>query len=224
VIQYHPDDNLLIEFANGSLDIGLGILINAHLEQCPHCQTKVKSFERIGGNLLAANTQAPVSDDCFAYLMQKIERQGRSPVSQPARTLAPSEPQDAPDYPKIISKLLLKNPKARWQRISRSLRAHRLVTGQNKYEVALHNICSGGQVSEHDHSGMEYTLVVRGSFSDADGIYRKGDFVVKHPGQVHRPTASQNEDCLCLSAVEAPVRLTGFLGKLINPFLSIRPA
>ncbi|RYZ78888.1 MAG: transcriptional regulator, partial [Moraxellaceae bacterium] len=99
-----------------------------------------------------------------------------------------------------------------------------LVTGQNQYEVAFQRITSGGKVIEHDHRGLEVTLVLHGSFSDEGGVYNEGDFLVRNPGDVHRPTATQNQDCLCLSVTEAPVSVTGFFGKFINPFLTIKPA
>ena len=33
-----------------------------------------------------------------------------------------------------------------------------------------------GKVPAHDHKGLEVTVVLQGSFSDGDGIYREGDF------------------------------------------------
>jgi putative transcriptional regulator len=41
---------------------------------------------------------------------------------------------------------------------------------------------------------------------------------------VHRPRATENQDCLCLTVVAAPPRVTGLFGVLINPFLRIEPA
>jgi putative transcriptional regulator len=126
--------------------------------------------------------------------------------------------------PKVIAKLLPRDGKLKWQRISSSLKTARLQTGQSQYEVAFQRISSGGKVVEHDHRGLEVTMVLCGSFSDEDGVYNQGDFLVRNPGEVHRPTATQNQDCLCISVVEAPVKVTGFFGKLVNPFLSFRPA
>ena len=46
----------------------------------------------------------------------------------------------------------------------------RLFTGQNKYEVALHQICAGGKTPKHDHNGTEYTVVLQGRFSDERSV------------------------------------------------------
>ena len=40
----------------------------------------------------------------------------------------------------------------------------------------------------------------------------------------HRPVADEDEDCLCLIVTDAPLRLTGWLGRLLNPFIRIYPA
>ena len=95
--------------------------------------------------------------------------------------------------------------------------------GERRYELALHKIDAGGKVPDHDHRGQEITVVLKGSFSDEDGVYQPGDFLVREPGESHRPMAAQNDDCICLSVLEAPIKLKG-LKSLLNPFLSFSPS
>jgi putative transcriptional regulator len=99
----------------------------------------------------------------------------------------------------------------------------RLQTGQKEFEVALHRIKAGGSVAKHDHGGTEITLVLDGSFSDENGIYHEGDFLVREAGETHRPLASRDAPCICLSVVAAPVRMTGTFTRLLNPFLAFKP-
>ena len=73
------------------------------------------------------------------------------------------------------------------------------------------------------HAGSEITVVLHGSFSDQDGRYAQGDFLVRGPGDEHRPVAAADSDCLCLAVLDAPIRLGGLLGRLANPFLRIHP-
>lgn len=228
MIKYHPDDNLLTEYASGSLDVAPGLIVCAHLQVCPHCRQRVEQLNKLGATILTSSVAEAVQPDCFTYLMERIRNQ---PAAAPAQSKADLElhPNYACDpllkpIPKVIAKLLPRDGKLQWQRISRGLKFARLVTGQNKYEVAFQRITSGNKVVQHDHRGMEITMVLCGSFSDEDGVYSEGDFLVRSPGEVHRPTATQNQDCLCISVVEAPVKVTGFFGKLINPFLSFKPA
>lgn len=88
---------------------------------------------------------------------------------------------------------------------------------------ARHHIRAGGKVLAHGHAGSEITVVLHGSFSDQDGRYAQGDFLVRGPGDEHRPVAAADSDCLCLAVLDAPIRLGGLLGRLANPFLRIHP-
>jgi putative transcriptional regulator len=100
----------------------------------------------------------------------------------------------------------------------------KLYTGQDKFEVALHKICAGGVTPKHDHRGLEYTVVLKGSFSDEKSVYAEGDFITREPGDVHQPMGAKNGECICLSAQEAPIRLTSILGLFLNPWLRVKPS
>ena len=242
MIRHHPDSNILLEYTAGSLPWAMSLAVSAHLQLCPQCRQQHQQLDSVGGTLLDDCAPEAVESDVLTRLMGRIE-QSEQPAEtervetearQPARQARPSvnasnsvnsnrDPALA-DLPRVVQKLISKNQPLRWRRVSPALTMSRLNSGQNRYEVAFHRICKGGKVAEHDHRGREITLVLHGSFSDADGIYTPGDFLLREPGEVHRPTATQDQECLCLSVVEAPVSVTGFLGWLVNPFLSFRPA
>lgn len=230
MINYHPDDNVLTEYASGSLAMALGLIVCAHLQACPHCRKRVEHLNKLGATILTQSVAEAVQPETFEQLMTRIRTQ-HTDVAASDKTIKPQELHSAymndpllKRVPKIIAKLLPRDGKLKWERVSKGLKSARLVTGQKQYEVAFQRITSGNKVVEHDHRGLEVTLVLCGSFSDEDGVYSEGDFLVRTPGEVHRPTATQNQDCLCISVVEAPVKVTGLFGKLINPFLSFKPA
>lgn len=227
MINFHPDDNLLVEFSAGTLDTGLAIAVKAHISMCPKCQENVRNLNHIGASLFhTAEQKSEVDNDStrFASLMQNIRKaeQNNALHPKPAATENNGRPTDHA-LPKIVQRLLPEH-NLKWKRVSPSLKQANLESGQSQYEVCLHKIRKGGKVAEHDHRGREATVVLRGSFSDENGNYKQGDFLLKEPGQQHRPTAAQDQDCLCLSVCEAPVKLTGMLGKVLNPFLPFRPA
>jgi putative transcriptional regulator len=70
---------------------------------------------------------------------------------------------------------------------------------------------------------LEYTVVLKGSFSDERAVYREGDFLLRQPGDVHQPMGAQNGECICLSALAAPINLSNPLGFLMKPWLRINP-
>jgi len=227
MIHHHPDDNLLTEYASGSLAWALSISVSAHLQLCPQCRQRVSALNTLGGALLTSVASEAVAPDSFSRLMSRIHTESSSEKKVMNKAREDDELPAAYKYdpmlnrlPKVVAKLLPVNGKLKWQRVSPSLKTARLVAGQEEYEVAFQRIRSGGTVVEHDHRGLEVTLVLHGSFSDENGIYHEGDFLVRNAGEVHRPTATLNQDCLCLSVVAAPVAVTGFLGKVINPFFT----
>jgi putative transcriptional regulator len=118
---------------------------------------------------------------------------------------------------------LLPSGKLDWRRLSPSLKVAPISVGEEQYELALHRIDAGGKAPAHDHLGKEITVVLTGSFSDEDGVYQPGDFLVREQGDTHRPFAARNQECICLSVLEAPINLTG-IKRVLNPFLSFTPS
>lgn len=226
MIQHHPDDNLLAEYSAGSIPWALSLGVATHLHFCSECKARVANMNQIGAAMMSQCRPHAVEVDAFSQLMAKIRQAGPGEGGAEREPQAPVRHKDhmLNNLPKVVAKLMPKDKPLRWRYMSPHLKMARLKTGQDKYEVGFHRISVGGKVAEHGHRGLEVTIVLKGSFSDGDGVYSPGDFLVRQSGEVHRPTAAQNEDCLCLSIVEAPVQLTGLLGRLINPFLSIRPA
>jgi putative transcriptional regulator len=230
--QHHPDKNLLIEFAAGTLERAPAIAVKTHLHYCRQCTMEIRQLEEVGAALFLNNDDneqsTQVSSDAhFSQLMSTIDEMettnsdanNASPVSQTTKTKydLPSKYTALPD---LVKTMMTSNP-LKWQRSTTNLRSASLVADQDQYAVSLQKIRAGGQVPEHEHLGDEITVVLKGSFSDEDNIYQEGDFLAKSVGDKHRPMASSNEDCLCLSVEQAPVRLTGMFTRLFNPFITI---
>ena len=209
--QHHPDINTLTEFATGTLDPAQAIAVKAHLHFCPHCRQQVQQLEQLGGILLEQSEPAALEHLNFDSLMNTIDQ-------LPPERL-PAQSNEA--LPGVVVSLLKRKPLV-WRKFTGGLKEATLNAGPSKHEIALHKIKASGRVPKHDHDGMEITVVLQGSFSDEDGLYQAGDFLIKQPGQVHQPVSACNEDCLCLSVLQGPVRLTGLMGKFINPFIRLQ--
>ncbi len=65
------------------------------------------------------------------------------------------------------------------------------------------------------------TLVLRGAYTDGAAHFARGDLQVTDQTVDHRPQADAGEECLCFVALEAPIRLTGAIGRLFDPFLRL---
>ena len=218
---YHPDQFLLNDYVAGSLPGAVALPIAVHLEYCAQCREEGAQLSRLGAELFSELDPVPVGDDAFARLLERLDGKGAVPMTP----LAPQRPARTRDgLPRALRSLVPTGVEdLDWKRISASLRASRLGFGDPQREVALHHIRAGGKVLAHGHAGSEITVVLQGSFSDQDGRYAQGDFLVRGPGDEHRPVAAADSDCLCLAVLDAPIRLGGLLGRLANPFLRIHP-
>lgn len=221
LVSKHPNGELLMDYASGALTPALCLSVSAHLHFCETCRDRNSELTAIGGDLLAATTPVDLSFDALESVLAKLD-QGDDKVVVHRPEATQKLPEDEAKLPGFILDLLPETG-AKWKMLSPALRISRIPIGEQRYELALHKIKAGGKVPAHDHKGLEVTVVLQGSFSDGDGIYHEGDFLVREPGEQHRPTASQNDSCICLSVSEAPIRLTGAVKRLMNPLFSVSP-
>ena len=220
MINRHPESDLLVEYVSGSLSVAPCISVTTHLQYCKQCSDSVESLGEIGGELLTTAEAVPVSDGLFDRIIENLD------------SLAEKDPSDgllrqcsdaiSTQLPEFVQRLL-PDEELDWRRLSPSLKVAPISVGEEVYELALHRIDAGGKAPEHNHLGKEITVVLTGSFSDEDGVYQAGDFLVRQPGDTHRPFAARNQECICLSVLEAPIRLTG-IKRILNPFLSFTPS
>ncbi len=82
-------------------------------------------------------------------------------------------------------------------------------------------IPAGKPVPEHSHGGRELTLVLCGSFSDAQGRFSRGDIEEADEDLEHQPIAGLEEDCICLAVTDAPLKFKNWLVRLVQPVLGI---
>lgn len=216
---FHPDQFLLSEYSAGNLAAAVALPLAVHLEWCAACRRELAELEALGSQLFACLDPVPVAGDGLARALARIDEQTDFARSPHARR------QDVESsLPRVLARFVPQGLAAlQWNRAGTALRTAQLCFGDDVREVSLHHIPAGRKVPEHDHLGNEYTVVLRGGFADHAGSYVPGDFIARAPGDVHRPVAASDSDCLCLAVLDAPVRLTGLLGRVINPFLRLHP-
>jgi len=222
-ITHHPDQTMLAEYVAGSLNFSTAVSVSAHLNYCEACRETVKTLESIGGTLLEQLEvdNMKLDDDCFDSIMKRIDQEDRSrPKAFLQQPINDQHGNNNSELPNVVQRLIPNQQQSiQWKRLGLSLHTSALDKLDEQHDIALHRIQAGSSVFEHDHHGEEITLVLKGSFSDEDGMYQQGDFIVKQPGDTHRPMAAKNEDCVCLVVQEAPVKFTGFFSRCLNPLI-----
>lgn len=220
---HHPDSQWLIEYAAGTLSESQALCVTTHLSYCEYCSNEIGRLNDIGATVFENQpASAPVDPALFGNIMSRINDTPVQTVDQQmlrrAHAVAKSRIENIPS---AIDKLIPGGMNAlSWKKMGKHIRIANLERLDEQRDVSLHKLLPGGTVAEHDHKGQEITVVLSGSFSDQDGVYRAGDFIVRQPGETHRPMVTDDEECICLSVCDAPVKFTGMLTRLLNPLVA----
>jgi putative transcriptional regulator len=210
VISHHPSDLTLARLAGGTLGAGPGLVVATHLSGCPQCRERLRSFEAVGGAMLDEAAPVRLSPDAFARALERLDDTGPRAEPQP-RVLHPDLPPPLNAYE--IGPWRLVGPGFRWRRLT--------LPESPDANVIMLRVAAGRPVPHHGHSGTEYTQVLTGSFSDALGQYRAGDCIEMDEEVSHQPVVDRDGECICLAAVEGRLRLSGWIGRLIQPLIGI---
>jgi putative transcriptional regulator len=218
---HHPDDMTLMNYAAGSLSLPQALAVSVHLCFCHECRELVKNFNHLGGALLETIKPASTDEDAFEALMATLEP--HTPARAPEQKRGAEENTRAAQH--YTNPLLRYLPGSLddlpWQRQTKEISKFDLTSLINVkgFQVALQKISAGAKVPAHTHKGFEYTVILSGSFSDELGVYSQGDFIARDASHHHSPTAMQNEDCICLTVLNAPLKFTGWY-RILNPFMA----
>ena len=220
---HHPGDALLMDYASGGLGEGPALVVASHMTLCPGCRCAVSELEALGGALLDDIEPDALSPDCLDRLMARLDEEGDAPPPPVRRTAAAG----AAAAPGRGEPLLPEPLRSYVGGCVESLRWRPLLPGIRAAEVPLTvgsaqliRIAGGVAVPQHSHDGMELAMVLQGGFSDRYGHYLRGDVAVGDDTVDHRPVADR-EGCLCLSVTMGALRLTGPVGRFLNPFLRL---
>jgi putative transcriptional regulator len=214
MVTHHPDIRLLSEFAAGSLPLAQSACISVHLHFCDHCRRQLKSLQQVGAEIFEAMEPIEVDDSLLDSLFEQLDDE--PPLSYHSRA-------NRNEGPVLVQRLMSGDYEdLTWQRINSALQIARLRTGDPEHEFALYHIKAGGSIPRHAHRGTELTLVLEGSFSDEEGVYQQGDFLIRDAGDEHTPTASKTADCICIGVLDAPIKFKPWNYRLLNPLLQLQ--
>ena len=170
----------------------------------------MRAVEIIGGSTLEAIEPVPVKAGAFEAVMAKLDPFG------PARARSDSRTDET--LPEILKHYRI-GPR---RRIAPGVSMRPIeLPGQSKSRAFLLMSNPGTRMLEHTHTGTELTCVLRGSFSHEGGRFGPGDFDFGDETLDHQPIVGDGEPCLCLVAMTGELRMNGFFGRLISPFVRL---
>ena len=213
-------EHLFARYVSGNISVPASVLVDAHLQINPRNRQFVRSLEHVAGLALeeAAPSGLKNADSMFDAILAS-----NAPRTEPVPVYAIGGDNGYVDHSRsglptpIASYLRLGIDDVPWRKIIPGLWEYEFEDdGQH---VSLIRVRAGQKLPAHTHEGQELTLVLQGSFHDKIGNFRAGDIAIADDTVDHQPIAGEEEDCICFSVVDNPVRLTGPIGRLISPFL-----
>lgn len=202
-------DMLLAAFSAGTLTPAMHALIASHLAMSQRNCGFVAVLDESQGEQLCSSQAAPVDnrDARLAAIFQAVYADG-----------IPARPQGF--FPAPLRRFIGRDLAAiKWRTRLPGLREYRIAS-EAQGEASLYWIKAGRKMPLHTHGGSEVTLVLHGSFHDASGRYQRGDVAVADADVDHQPVA--DGDCLCFAVTDAPLRLTGPVGRIVERLLGHR--
>lgn len=215
MIRHPVPPELLLDYASGTLAEGPALLVATHLAYSEAACADVAALEAAAGEMLEAMPAEALDDDALARTLARIDA--------PPTPAPPTRSKDAAArvvgtaIPTALRRYLPDD--ARWRPALGGIEEIELPLSDKSYRATLMRIGAGRGLPVHRHAGSEYTLVLAGGFADGRERFDRGDICVADPSVEHKPVADADAACICLAITEAPIVLTGFFGRLLNPFL-----
>ncbi|MBX2825957.1 MAG: ChrR family anti-sigma-E factor [Gammaproteobacteria bacterium] len=211
-ISHHLTDETLQDYAAGSFDRSMEVVIACHLTLCPSCRERANLVDAVGGVVLDA-TEATAPKATAADILKRSDKKPDAPALTPA----------VPGVPRPLGRLLSGSlDDIEWKRLAPGIKQYNLSDRHRKFGAfKLLHLSPGVVLSQHSHQDRELSLVLRGSYQDEIGRFKAGDIADLGDDVIHQPVVDTDEPCIALIATQSPVRYSGMLGRLMQPFIGI---
>ena len=213
-VKHHPSDETLAAFAGGQLDAGSSVVVGSHMASCPRCRRWLRTLENVGGVLLSDLPPTPMAPEALKKTIGRLS--GPLELDQPVRIAKATE--DLPWLPQALRPYDL----GPWRWIGPGVYQRKVsVPTKGDERVFLLKAAPGTKLPKHTHTGIERTQVLAGAFIHDGGRFGAGDFDDAEGDIEHRPRVDAGEECICLVAMTGGIKMTGPIGRLIQPFLRL---
>lgn len=209
-------DWLVSQYALGQLPRAAAVLAESYLEMNPDMRSTAERIEQVGGWSLETSDPVQLTSGITASSLLDQLGAGEvidapAPKKQDQLNGLPASLLDAIGQP-------LSSVPWKWRGIGAY--EYRLTHLEDEGIIArLLRIEPGRAVPQHTHEGLEATLVVKGAYSDAAGHFGPGDLELADDAVDHKPVAERGETCICFAVTEAPMLLTGRVGRLFQSLI-----
>lgn len=211
-INHHASDALLLAYAAGRLTPAPALVVASHVAMSGEDASRLSIFEQLGGALLDEQPMADMTPDLFEQMLARLDEPA------PAGGTEAALDHVALDLGVDLPAPLASREIGKWRTISPGIRfADVAMPDDPEFKVVLLRVAASRSLPQHGHSGNEYTLVLKGYFSDDSGLYGPGDLQEEDSESNHRPTVTADGECICLTAIQGRLLPDSAITKMILP-------
>jgi putative transcriptional regulator len=209
-IAHHPSEELLLAYASGAADEATSLIVAAHLAYCAACRLQSRTLDALGGSLLQELSPVPMTRGALDAVLRRLD--GVKPVERAAR------PVSKDGTPAVLRSYIGGDlADVRWRQVGRHL-AYLPIFRRGAVNARLLRGTPGAETGAHRHAGLEYTLVLKGGFSDETGRYAPGDLQVMEGDMRHNPIADPGADCINLAVTTGALKFERLVQKIVAPW------
>ncbi|WP_296426125.1 ChrR family anti-sigma-E factor [Yoonia sp.] len=211
-IRHHITDDLLMGYAAGILPRAFDLVVATHVSLSDEARARLSSYEAIGGAVLDDAGEADLDSNSLEKTLARIQgmpmrepshNRGRGIFPGPLYSMAGGDPDDI-----------------KWRSLGMGTKQCILHSDKDASARLLY-IPAGQAMPQHSHRGTEMTLVLQGAYRDESDRFARGDIEIADQDMKHTPVAEAGQDCICLIATDAPLKFSGLLPRIAQPFLGI---
>jgi putative transcriptional regulator len=217
--RHHLDPATVVSHAAGALSPEMSAIVATHLESCALCRSTVAQADSIGGVLIRQQQPPPSTRHAQlrASILERLD-EVRPHAMADARA---AEPRDPDRLPAALRPYFGPSYSAlKWRWMGPGMHFIR-TTGPSGGTMLMLRIGPGKRMPVHGHHGAELTQILRGAYDDELGHFAAGDVADLDAETEHQPVTSAGAPCICVSALDAPLRFPGWLARTLQPAFGI---
>ncbi len=219
--RHHLDPATVVSHAFGALSPELAVIASLHLDGCAECRRALARAEGIGGALIEqqypVHTSPVRRDRLRAQMLEQLDM----PIAVAPTTPPVTPPADPDRLPAALHPYFGSSYRALKWRWMGPGRHYIRVTGPSGGTLLMLRIGPGKRMPVHGHQGSELTQILRGAYHDALGHFAAGDAADLDADTEHQPVTAPGEPCICVAALDAPIRLQGWLARKLQSVIGI---
>lgn len=214
--QHHLDATTLVSYAAGALSPELSAITHLHLDVCAVCRNALHEAEGIGGALIEkqlSTWQQPRAAELQAQMLQRLDEVGELNLLP-----EPAQQKGDPDrLPRALEPYFGTRYSAlKWRWMGPGMH-YISASGPTGGTLLMLRIGPGKRMPVHSHQGSELTQILQGAYDDALGHFGVGDVADLDSETEHQPITSTGDACICVSALDAPLRFPGWFARALQP-------